>query len=621
MRRLIDPYFERLNSAYRDRAFFVGLKARLLATLTVLVLAFVPLNIAKTLWYHPPETLPRVALNLFAGAAGMICLRFLFRGKLEQAGNGFALTLVLGVHATVLFFAATTRALQPLGVGIQLFAFDLVFIVFAVVFASRLVATAVFALIAVDHVCYHHFMLQGADFDPSAQFPADTLLREGLVTMGMIFLLGMALMRMIETAHRRSEESIRQTQGMNENLERMVSERTRDLEAASRQAMAASRAKSEFLANMSHEIRTPLNGIIASSDLLTRRSDLPQEARDHLRLIYESGDLLLKILSDILDFSKIEAGQVVLETRPFELLPTVADTVALMAQRVAEGSVRLEVAVAPELARWFVGDSHRIRQVVLNLVSNAVKFSHAGGRVAVSVSSDAPPGSPVPVRFEVRDSGIGMDEAATARIFERFTQADTSTTRRYGGTGLGLAISFRLVEMMGGILKVTSAPGKGSVFFFTIPLQPGEAGAAEPAAAATLETRLGMNVLVAEDNAVNRKIIGAQLRQLGCAVTMAVDGEETLAALQRDPPPDVILMDCHMPRLDGWETTRRIRGWVSSPHAAEQKASAIPILALTASVFPEERIRCREAGMSGFVAKPVRLAELQQALLDNRPVR
>ena len=161
MRRLIDTYLERLNSAYRGRAFFAGLKARLLALLTVLVLAFVPLNIAKTLWYHPPETVPRVALNLFAGAAGVICLRFLFRGKLEQAGNGFALTLVLGVHATVLFFAATTRALQPLGVGIQLFAFDLVFILFAVVFASRLVATAVFALIAVDHVCYHHFMLQG----------------------------------------------------------------------------------------------------------------------------------------------------------------------------------------------------------------------------------------------------------------------------------------------------------------------------------------------------------------------------------------------------------------------------------------------------------------------------
>ena len=272
--------------------------------------------------------------------------------------------------------------------------------------------------------------------------------------MGLIFLLGMTLIRMIETAHRRSEESIRQSQKTNENLERLVSERTRDLEAASRQAMAASRSKSEFLANMSHEIRTPLNGIIASTDLLMRRADLSSEAREHVRLVFDSGELLLKILSDILDFSKIEAGQVTLERRPFDLLPTVDDTVTLMAQRAAEGSVQLDVAIAPELSRSFEGDSHRIRQVLLNLVSNAVKFTPAKGRVAVAVDFRIAKENPIPVHFEVRDTGIGMDETTTARIFERFTQADTSTTRRYGGTGLGLAISFRLVEMMGGCLEV-----------------------------------------------------------------------------------------------------------------------------------------------------------------------
>jgi signal transduction histidine kinase/CheY-like chemotaxis protein len=614
MPRLLDRYLERLNSAYRDRPYFIGLKARLLAVVTVLILAFVPLNIAKTAWLHSPEFLPRIGLNLFALVAGLVCLRLLFRGKIDQAGNGFAFSLVLAVHLMVLAVGATTKALQPLGVGIQLFAFDLVFIVFAVVFASRRVATAVFAIIVAGHVCYHHFMLRADGLDPAAQVPADTLLREGLVTMVLIFFLGVTLMRMIATAYRRSEESIRHSQKTNENLERLVSERTRDLEAASRQAMAASRAKSEFLANMSHEIRTPLNGIIASTDLLMRRSDLPADARDHVRVVFESGDLLLKILSDILDFSKIEAGQVVLEARPFDLQPTVDDTVALMAHRAAEGSVRLEVAVAPGLARWFEGDSHRIRQVLLNLVANAVKFTNPNGTVSVSVTSDSPVDNPALVRFEVRDTGIGMDEATTARIFERFTQADSSTTRRYGGTGLGLAISFRLVEMMGGRLQVTSAPGQGSTFFFTIPLRPGEARSGEQPAAASVEARMGMRVLVAEDNAVNRKIIGAQLLQLGCTFTMAADGEEALVALQRDPPPDVILMDCHMPNLDGWETTRRIRGWSTSPHPSERRASAIPIVALTASVFPEERIRCQEAGMSDFVAKPVKMAELQQAL-------
>jgi len=619
MLRLVDPYLDQLNSAYRDRPFFVGLKARLLAAITVLILVFVPFNIAKTVWFQSPETLPRIALNLFAAVAGVICLSYLMKGKLEHAGNGFAVAMVLVVQLTVLFVGATTKALEPLGVGIQLFAFDLVFIVFAIVFASRRVATALFALILVGHVCYNVFMLRGASLDPSAKFSANTLLREGLLTMGLIFVLGMTLIRMIETAHRRSEESILQSQKTNENLERLVSERTRDLEAASRQAMAASRAKSEFLANMSHEIRTPLNGIIASTDLLMRRADLSPEAREHVRLVFDSGDLLLKILTDILDFSKIEAGQVTLERRPFDLLPTVTDTVTLMAQRAAEGSVQLDVSIAPELACSFEGDSHRIRQVLLNLVSNAVKFTPAKGRVAVAVTSGSPKSNPVPVRFEVRDTGIGMDEATTARIFERFTQADSSTTRRYGGTGLGLAISFRLVEMMGGCLEVSSAPGKGSLFHFTIPLQLSEAAPNEQAAIEKLETRLDMRVLVAEDNSVNRKIIGTQLNQLGCTFMLAEDGEEALAALQRDPLPHIVLMDCHMPNLDGWETTRRIRSWVSSPHAIQQRAAAIPIVALTASVYPEERMRCKDAGMTDFIAKPVKLAELQKVLLLHTP--
>jgi CheY-like chemotaxis protein/nitrogen-specific signal transduction histidine kinase len=407
---------------------------------------------------------------------------------------------------------------------------------------------------------------------------------------------------------------LRQTRLVNENLERLVFERTRELEAATRQAHAASQAKSEFLANMSHEIRTPLNGIIGSSDLLQHRTDLPEPAREHVRLIAESGDLLLRLLGDILDFSKIEAGQLTLEQRSFELAPTVSDTVALVAAKSTAGSLRFESRLAPDLPRHVEGDSYRLRQVLLNLLSNALKFTPAGGNVWVTVDSPAPGADPALIRFAVRDTGIGIDPAARERLFERFTQADSSTTRRYGGSGLGLAISAQLVQLMGGKLEVESAPGQGSVFFFTLPLRPVAVTERLVDAPVRGTAALGWRVLVAEDNAVNRKIIAVQLRQLGCTSEMVEDGEQALAALQRAPLPDAVLMDCHMPVLDGWETTRRLRAWVGHAEPLRRQAAALPVIALTAAALPEERARCLEAGMSDFLAKPLKLVELERVL-------
>ncbi|MFA5263542.1 MAG: ATP-binding protein [Opitutaceae bacterium] len=616
MLRHFAPYLERLDSVYRDKPFLMGQKARLLAVITLLLLAFVPLNIAKLLWAQLPLPLPRIAINLFIGAASIACLRSVMRGKLERAGNALVLSMTLVIHISVFLVRTTHDPSLPLSIGIQIFAFDFVILLFAIVFASRGIAASVFAIIVLGHISIYLFILQKAHFDRAVQFSADTLLRDGLLVMVLLFCLGVTLIHMIESAHRRSENSLRQTRSMNENLERLVSERTRELEQASRQATAASRAKSEFLANMSHEIRTPLNGIIASSDLLMRRADLPPEAREYTRLISESGDLLLNLLGDILDFSKIEAGQIALEKHPFDLAGIVTNTVTLMARQAAEKSVRLDVTIAPGLARTFEGDSYRLRQVLLNLVSNAVKFSLPEGQVQIAITAPSAGADPMPILFEVRDTGIGMDESTTKRIFERFAQADSSTTRRYGGTGLGLAISSRIVQMMGGHLDVTSALGKGSAFFFTIPLRPVEkpaAGLVSPFQAAA--SPLNLRVLVAEDNAVNRKIIGSQLAQLGCPFTMAVDGEAALAALQEEPLPDVIIMDCHMPKLDGWETTRRIRNWATSPHAFQKRSATIPVIALTAAAYPEEKARCHDAGMNAFVAKPVKLAELHEALL------
>ncbi|MCX6951944.1 MAG: ATP-binding protein, partial [Verrucomicrobia bacterium] len=582
-----------------------------LAGFTLLLLVFLPLNVAKLLWVHPPEVPTRLAINAIMFVAGLTSLRLVFQGRLELAGSGLALALILPTHA-VAFFAHAY--LEPLSVGIQFLAYDLVFLLFAVLFGSRRVAFAMLAVIVASHVAFYWVALHGPQIAGSLGFAADTLVRDGLLAVCFVFMLGITLVHMIEAAHLRSEEALRQTRTLNENLEQLVTERTRDLAAATFRATEASRAKSEFLANMSHEIRTPLNGIIASSDLLLRRSDLTPESAEHVRLVAESGDLLLRLLSDILDLSKIEAGQLELERQPFDLPSMVADTVALVAPKAADEDVVLECTVAPDLARHLEGDGFRLRQVLLNLVSNAIKFTPRGGRVQVTVSSEKPAANPATLRFEVRDTGIGMDAETLSRVFERFTQADSSTTRRYGGSGLGLAISSHLVRLMGGTLHAQSTPGQGSMFHFTIKLPVARSAPASSVSPVTLEDTLRLRVLVAEDNPVNQKIISSQLTRLGCEFTVAGDGEEALAALGRGPLPDVILMDCHMPKLDGWETTRQIRRWSADPLPVRRQAAALPIIALTAAALPEEQARCRAAGMNEFLSKPVKLAELHRML-------
>lgn len=226
-----------------------------------------------------------------------------------------------------------------------------------------------------------------------------------------------------------------------------------------------------------------------------------------------------------------------------------------------------------------------------------------------------PATNPQSIRFEVKDTGIGMDEKALALVFERFSQADSSTTRSYGGTGLGLAISARLTELMGGKLEATSAPGKGSSFFFTLPLPTSDTPPPVPEALPAGKTDLHLDVLVVEDNPINYRIISAQLDQLHCTYQLASDGLQAIAFLEAAAvPPDVILMDCHMPNLDGWEATRRIRTWVGEPHAGRARAASIPIIALTTAALPQERARCIEAGMNDFISKPVKLGELRRSL-------
>ncbi len=611
MLRLLASAISRFDDAYRDRSYFAGLKARLLAVFNLLIFVWIPINVVKVLWIQPPELPRRLVINAIIMATAFISLRWLQRGRLERSADILAFGVFIPAHLAVLI-APSYR--EPLSIAVQLFALDLVFLLVTLVFGSRRVATSILGLVIASHVWLHFRALHGETIAGSLRFTADTLLRDGLFAIAFVFCLGFTLVFMIEAAHRRSEQALRETRATNENLERLVAERTRELEAVSQRAQESSRTKSEFLANMSHEIRTPLNGIIASSDLLRRRPDVPPAAAEYARLIADSGDLLLRLLGDILDFSKIEAGQLVLEQRPFTLAPIVADTIALLETRAAEGAVQLEFSLDPALPRHVSGDSHRLRQVLLNLTSNAIKFTPPGGRVQLTVSALAPHANPASVRFAVRDTGIGMDAATVVRVFERFTQADSSTTRRFGGSGLGLAISSHLVQLMGGKIEVESTPNRGSTFHFTLALPRLELAPDASPEPAPPAGELALHVLVAEDNLVNQKILAAQLTQLGCRHTIVHDGEEALATLAAGPLPDVILMDCHMPRLDGWETTRRLRAWADDNEPLRQRASGLPVIALSAAALPDERRRCREAGMNQFLAKPAKLAELHAAL-------
>lgn len=392
------------------------------------------------------------------------------------------------------------------------------------------------------------------------------------------------------------------------SLERQAAEMAalaKRLDAALIAAEQASRAKSEFLATMSHEIRTPLNGVLGMTRLLLDQSTVAEQ-REKLEIINDSGEALRAILDDILDFSKLEAGRVELEAADFDVARVVRSTVALMDSRAQLKSLTLEVEIAADAPKMVKGDANRLRQILLNLVGNAVKFTETGGvRVLVSAEND---GSAL--RFVVADTGIGIDAAAQRRLFQDFAQADATVARRFGGSGLGLAICKRLAALMGGGIGVDSEPGRGSRFWVAIPfakaLNADAAPPCAPAAIAYAATERPLHVLLAEDNCINQMVIGGLLERRGHKVTMAENGVDAVKAA-RSGDFDVILMDMLMPVMDGVEAARFIRSL--PPPTGET-----PIIALTASVLEGDAQKCREAGMNDFVSKPVAPDTLYAAL-------
>ena len=398
-------------------------------------------------------------------------------------------------------------------------------------------------------------------------------------------------------------------------MERRVIEAQEEIRRKQKLAEAASEAKSDFLATMSHEIRTPMNGVLGMAQLL-QASDPNDRQRKMIDVINSSGRNLLNIIDDILDFSKIEAEKIELEARSFRLRATAEELCDLLEPQAAKKGLEFRLEVDEALADCHVGDEGRVRQILTNLVGNALKFTKEGA-VTLRIAAAEVDGGAQAIRVSVADTGIGITEEQLERVFRLFEQADNTTTRNYGGTGLGLAISIGLAEAMGGGISANSVPGKGSVFTLALTLParaatlpaPASHSAPPPAVARGARAR----VLVAEDNEVNQIVITEMLEAANCEVILAGDGEAAVARFDKTQP-DLVLMDVSMPGMDGYAATRAIR---------ERERATLrdptPVIGLTAHVLVEHRAQCLEAGMCMVLTKPVSVADLHRALSDHLP--
>jgi signal transduction histidine kinase/ActR/RegA family two-component response regulator len=427
-----------------------------------------------------------------------------------------------------------------------------------------------------------------------------------LITMYMLGVYLATTGSVTERLRRRTNTAIRTARELVTSLEkqrRTLQAQTVELEQARRQAESANVAKSQFLATISHEFRTPLNGILGTTELLLD-SPLAPSQRRFAKTAHLSATALLALVDDVIDLSRIEAGKFTLRNTSFDLRALVDEAMDMMAAIARDKPIALDRRLPPQLPARLLGDPVRLRQLLVNLLHNGVKFTDRGSvTLAVALKGHDDAGA-LQLRFEVRDTGQGIAQDYLETVFDAFTQADASTTRRHGGSGLGLAIAKDLTELMGGRLGVESRLGEGSTFWFELALQPAVEAPAKAPPPPIEMGELAAHVLLAEDDSVNQMVVEAMLTRLGCVVELVADGNAALEAVARRHY-DLILMDCHMPAMDGFEATRRIRD-----DEFERSRGHTPIVALTADALAGDRERCIESGMDDYMTKPVSSAML-----------
>lgn len=400
-------------------------------------------------------------------------------------------------------------------------------------------------------------------------------------------------------ANHENEQLNNKLQDFNAKLEQQVNDKTNELVEAVRLANQANRTKSQFLANMSHEIRTPLNGILGMTQLLLDNQTLPETEREELAMIHQSANNLLLILNDILDFSKIEAGALKLEYRAVEIKALLSQLAKVFSNTSVKPTVKFTLSIADDIPNYISLDPLRFSQVVNNILSNAGKFTETG-EISLNCTIEEPY-----LVIRVRDTGIGISAEQQAKLFNEFTQADISTTRKYGGTGLGLTISQRIVELMSGTLSLESQQGQGSEFTIKVPILQSDAKVMQSQNVQKPDLK-GIQVLIVEDNPINQIVLKKMMLDTSCSLHQANDGIEALAHLEKSDV-DIILMDCQMPNMDGYQCTQKIK---QNP---ERYGDAV-IIAITANAFEEDQKRCLVAGMDDFISKPINKDELYQCL-------